>query len=87
MSLAQARAAMEVKAATLAREYPVSARTPEQAFPAYSITWNRRRRFPEPPADWALEVGGLVRKPVRLTLPMLRAMPSVTYTVERLSST
>ena len=66
----------------LAREYPISARTPEQAFPAYSITYNRQRRFPDPPSDWALEVGGLVRKPVRLTLPMLRAMPSVTYTVK-----
>ncbi len=66
----------------LAREYPVSARTPEQAFPAYSITYNRQRHFPDPPADWALEVGGLVRKPVRLTLPMLQAMPSVTYTVK-----
>lgn len=66
----------------LAREYPISARTPEQAFPAYSITYNRQRRFPDPPADWALEVGGLVRKPVRLTLPMLQAMPSVTYTVK-----
>ncbi len=66
----------------LAREYPISARTPEQAFPAYSITYNRQRRFPDPPADWALVVGGLVRKPVRLTLPMLQAMPSVTYTVK-----
>ena len=66
----------------LAREYPLSARTPEQAFPAYSITYNRQRRFPDPPADWALVVGGLVRKPVRLTLPMLQAMPSVTYTVK-----
>jgi DMSO/TMAO reductase YedYZ molybdopterin-dependent catalytic subunit len=66
----------------LAREYPVSARTPEQAFPAYSITYNRQRRFPDPPADWALVVGGLVRTPVRLTLAMLQAMPSVTYTVK-----
>ncbi len=66
----------------LAREYPISARTPEPAFPAYSITYNRQRRFPDPPADWALVVGGLVRKPVRLTLPMLQAMPSVTYTVK-----
>ncbi|MFL5517775.1 MAG: molybdopterin-dependent oxidoreductase [Gemmatimonadales bacterium] len=66
----------------LAREYPVSARTPEQAFPAYSITFNRERHYPDPPAGWALEVGGLVRKPVRLTLPMLQAIPSVTYTVK-----
>ena len=66
----------------LAEQYPISARTREQAFPAYSITYNRHHRFPDPPADWALEVGGLVRKPVRFTLPMLRAMPSVTYTVK-----
>ena len=64
----------------LAHGYPVSARTPELAFPAYSITYNRQRHFPDPPADWALEVGGLVRKPVRLALPMLQAMPSGPYT-------
>ncbi|MBW8838366.1 MAG: hypothetical protein JF602_00710, partial [Gemmatimonadetes bacterium] len=57
----------------LAREYPVSARTPEQAFPPYSITFYRERHYPEPPAGWALEVGGLVRRPVRLTMPMLQA--------------
>jgi DMSO/TMAO reductase YedYZ molybdopterin-dependent catalytic subunit len=66
----------------LAKEYPVSARTPDRAFPAYSITYNRRRSFPDVPAEWAFEVGGLVRKPVRLTLPMLQALPSVTYTVK-----
>ncbi len=66
----------------LAQQYPLSARAPEQAFPAYSITYNRQHRFPDPPANWALEVGGLVRKPVRLTLPMLQSIPSVTYTVK-----
>ncbi|MFL6200435.1 MAG: molybdopterin-dependent oxidoreductase [Thermoanaerobaculia bacterium] len=66
----------------LAKEYPVSARTPEQAFPAYSITYNRQRVFPETPDGWAFEVGGLIRKPVRFTLPMLQALPSVTYTVK-----
>jgi len=66
----------------LAKEYPISARTPEPAFPAYSITYNRQHRFPDVPAAWAFEVGGLVRKPVRLTLPMLQALPSVTYTVK-----
>jgi DMSO/TMAO reductase YedYZ molybdopterin-dependent catalytic subunit len=66
----------------LAKQYPISARTPEQAFPAYSITYNRRHTFPGVPGDWAFEVGGLVRKPVRLTLPMLQALPSVTYTVK-----
>jgi DMSO/TMAO reductase YedYZ molybdopterin-dependent catalytic subunit len=66
----------------LAKQYPISARTPEQAFPAYSITYNRRHTFPDVPPAWAFEVAGLVRKPVRLTLPMLQALPSVTYTVK-----
>jgi DMSO/TMAO reductase YedYZ molybdopterin-dependent catalytic subunit len=66
----------------LAHEYPVSARTPERRFPAYSITWNQRRVYPAPPADWRLEVGGLVRAPQRLTLEMLGALPRVTYTVK-----
>jgi DMSO/TMAO reductase YedYZ molybdopterin-dependent catalytic subunit len=64
----------------LAPQYPVSARTPEKDFPAYSIT----RPLPRvaDPAAWALEVGGEVRKPTRLTLEMLQAMPRVTYTVK-----
>ena len=32
--------------------------------------------------DWALEVGGLVRTPTRLTRAMLEALPRVTYTVK-----
>jgi len=66
----------------LAREYPVSQRTPVMSFPAYSITHNLSGDFPAIPADWALEVGGLVRTPVRLTRAMLEAMPRVTYTVK-----
>lgn len=66
----------------LAREYPVSARTRAMNFPAYSITHSLSGVFPEIPADWALEVGGLVRTPVRLTRPMIEAMPRVTYTVK-----
>ena len=64
----------------LAPQYPVSARTPERFFPAYSIT----HPVPQPPApeSWALEIGGLVRKPMRLTLEMLHALPKVTYTVK-----
>jgi len=64
----------------LAPQYPVSARTPERYFPAYSIT----HPLPElqEPESWALEVGGLVRKPVRLTLEMLQALPRVRYTVK-----
>ena len=53
----------------LAREYPVSARTAAENFPSYSITYNRTgsfrcRRIRQ---RWSLEVGGLVRKPLRLT--------------------
>ncbi len=66
----------------LAAEYPVAARTPADHFPAYSITYNRSREYPVMPAAWALEVGGLVRQPVRLTLDLLRAMPAVSYTVK-----
>jgi len=64
----------------LAPVLPASARTPEPAFPAYAQV----RPYPvlADPASWALEVGGLVRKPMRLTLPMLQALPRVTYTVE-----
>ena len=68
----------------LARAYPVSARTPPGRFPAYSITANRTGQFPTPPGgrEWALEVGGLVRRPARLTRPMIEALPRVTYTVK-----
>lgn len=68
----------------LAREYPVSARTAPNQFPKYSIAYNQTGRFPtlENPETWALEVGGLVGRPVRLTRPMLEAMPRLTYTVK-----
>jgi DMSO/TMAO reductase YedYZ molybdopterin-dependent catalytic subunit len=64
----------------LAAEYPEAMRTPERSFPAYA----RTRGYPRPadPAAWALEVGGLARNPLRLTLEMLQVMPSVTYTVK-----
>ncbi len=63
----------------LSREYPVSERT-GSAFPSYYIS----KTVPtlEDPTGWALEVGGAVRQPMRLTLPMLQALPSVTYTVK-----
>jgi DMSO/TMAO reductase YedYZ molybdopterin-dependent catalytic subunit len=66
----------------LAPEYPVSARTPERLFPAYSITYNRKRAYPDPPPGWELEVDGLVRSPTRLTLEMLGGLPRVSYTVK-----
>jgi DMSO/TMAO reductase YedYZ molybdopterin-dependent catalytic subunit len=66
----------------LAPEYPVSARTAEGRFPAYSITYNRKRVYPEVPSGWELQVGGLVRMPQRLTLEMLGGLPRVSYTVK-----
>jgi DMSO/TMAO reductase YedYZ molybdopterin-dependent catalytic subunit len=68
----------------LAPEYPVSLRTEPANFPAYSITYNQTRTFPEVarPSQWALEVGGLVRNPLRLTREMLEGLPRVSYTVK-----
>jgi DMSO/TMAO reductase YedYZ molybdopterin-dependent catalytic subunit len=34
------------------------------------------------PGEWALAVGGLVRKPMRLTRSMLESLPRLTYTVK-----
>ncbi len=64
----------------LAPEFPLADRTPERHFPAYSRT--RPITSLQAPADWALEVGGLVRKPMRLTREMLAALPRLTYTVK-----
>jgi DMSO/TMAO reductase YedYZ molybdopterin-dependent catalytic subunit len=68
----------------LADEYPVSARTRPGNFPSYSITYNRTRSFPRVKelAAWTLDVGGLVRKPVRLSRREIEALPRVTYTVK-----
>ena len=68
----------------LAREYPITARTAEEHFPSYSITYNETGSFP-PVSDlrkWTLEVGGLVRKPVRLSRREIEALPSLSYTVK-----
>lgn len=68
----------------LAPQYPLDARTPERNFPSYSITYNETGSFPYPAdsAKWALNVGGLVRKPVVLSRPMIESLPRVTYTVK-----
>lgn len=68
----------------LALVLPESARTPPRYFPAYSITYNRTRAFPDPglATAWTLEVGGLVRQPRRFTLSDLDALPRVGYTVK-----
>jgi DMSO/TMAO reductase YedYZ molybdopterin-dependent catalytic subunit len=64
----------------LAPTYPVSRRTPAGAFPAYALT----HPLPVPgDADgWTLAVGGLVAKPLNLTLAMVEALPRITYTVK-----
>jgi DMSO/TMAO reductase YedYZ molybdopterin-dependent catalytic subunit len=68
----------------LAPQYPVSARTDPRNFPAYSITYNKTGRFPDDtrPEPWTLNVGGLVRTPMRLTRQMISSLPSITYTVK-----
>lgn len=66
----------------LAPEYPVSARTPVTDFPAYSITYNDTGSFPYSKADWKLDVGGLVSKPLRLSQAQIEALPRLTYTVK-----
>jgi DMSO/TMAO reductase YedYZ molybdopterin-dependent catalytic subunit len=68
----------------LAPEYPVSARTAMENFPSYSITYNQTGAFPavSDPTKWSLNIGGMVRKPVRLTLREIEALPSLTYTVK-----
>ncbi|HEV8453922.1 MAG TPA: molybdopterin-dependent oxidoreductase [Gemmatimonadales bacterium] len=68
----------------LAKEYPVSARTPMENFPSYSITYNNTGAFPSPASleHWALNVGGLVHKPVRLSRSAIEAMPRISYTVK-----
>ncbi len=62
----------------LARTYPPSARS--GTMPSYFIS-REVPTLPDPGA-WALEVGGLVRKPARFTRPMLEALPRVSYTVK-----
>lgn len=63
----------------LAREYPVSMRTRD--FPDYFVTRPTAPLLPQP-ETWSLEVGGEVRKPVRLTMEMIQQLPRVTYTVK-----
>jgi DMSO/TMAO reductase YedYZ molybdopterin-dependent catalytic subunit len=49
--------------------------------PSYFITRSGTPQWTES-NEWALAVGGLVRKPMRLTRPMLEALPRLTYTVK-----
>jgi DMSO/TMAO reductase YedYZ molybdopterin-dependent catalytic subunit len=62
----------------LARKYDVTQRA--SSFPSYFISG----MTPEPAdaAAWRLEVGGLVRTPLLLTLDQVRALGRLTYTVK-----
>ncbi len=53
-----------------ARELPASALTPEEAYPRYHISAS----VPTAPPGWALEVGGMVARPLRLGLDDLMRM-------------
>ena len=55
----------------LAPELGEDALTPAGAFPQYKIG----DTFPTPPGGWALAVGGLVRRPVTLSLDALVRLP------------
>ncbi|HEU5357982.1 MAG TPA: molybdopterin-dependent oxidoreductase [Gemmatimonadales bacterium] len=63
----------------LAREYAVSERS-GSAFPMYYVS----DELPvlADPAGWHLQVTGLVKKPLTLTLAQVQALPAVTYTVK-----
>jgi DMSO/TMAO reductase YedYZ molybdopterin-dependent catalytic subunit len=62
----------------LARQYPVSERAAR--LPSYFIS--RDMPMLKDPTTWRLQVAGLVRNPLSLSLDDLRAMPRVTYTVK-----
>ncbi len=55
----------------LAPELPPEAETQPGRFPAYKIS----RDFPVAPAGWTLRVGGLVARPLSLTIPDLEQLP------------
>lgn len=54
----------------LAPELPASATTPEEAFPVYFISDS----MPDIPPHWTLKVGGLVQRPMVLTLAQVQAL-------------
>ncbi len=58
--------------ARLAPELPEAAQSDPDDFPPYRIGPD----FPEAPAGWALRVGGLVRRPLALTLDDLQHLPA-----------
>ena len=62
----------------LAPEYPIAQRTAQ--LPSYFIS--PTMPMLQDPKSWRLQVGGLVRTPLTLSLDDLQAMPRTTYTVK-----
>jgi len=62
----------------LAPELPLSAQTPEAAIPVYYVS----DFLPQAPPNWTLSIGGLVRRPMVLTLAQLQRMPAVEMRVQ-----
>ena len=62
----------------LAREYPIAERNAHM--PAYFVS--RQLPILTNPSAWRLQVGGLVRKPLSLSVDDLQAMPRTSYTVK-----
>jgi DMSO/TMAO reductase YedYZ molybdopterin-dependent catalytic subunit len=61
----------------LAPELPPEEATPPGAFPQYYVS----STVPLAPEGWALQVGGLVRQPMLLTLEELRRLPRTEYRI------
>ena len=62
----------------LAPDYPIAQRTAQ--LPSYFIS--PTMPMLQDPKSWRLQVGGLVRTPLTLSLDDLQAMPGTTYTVK-----
>lgn len=61
----------------LAPELPPEDATPQGAFPQYYVS----SAVPVAPANWTLQVGGLVARPGVLTLEELRGLPRTEYRI------
>lgn len=62
----------------LAPQLPESAATPEQAFPSYFIS----ESMPFAPEHWSLKVGGMVDRPMVLSLEQLKGLPRTEMRVQ-----
>jgi DMSO/TMAO reductase YedYZ molybdopterin-dependent catalytic subunit len=62
----------------VAPELPLSATTPEHAFPIYYVSDS----IPSAPAHWSLKVGGLVSRPMLFSLEQLQRLPGTEMRVQ-----